>query len=122
MPDAQQEAGELLMGAALGVQPRDRIPEHLPPALDAFDVLPVRQRSLVHQGRNHPDLAPLGPGDKRVLFVGHNTQQNNKERIPGPRPMRVQYPLARLWAFARISTTFCCCVTLCCAKEFRMQR
>ena len=86
MPDAQQEAGEPLVSPALGVQPRDRIPEHLPPVLDAFDVLPERQRRLIDQGRNHPDLAPLGPGDKRVLFVGHNTQQNYKEHIPGPRP------------------------------------
>ena len=30
---------------------------------------------LVDEGGDHVDLAFLGPGDKRVLFVCHKTQQ-----------------------------------------------
>ena len=36
-----------------------------------MDLLAIRKGRLIQQGRNHPDLALLGPGDQSVLFFGH---------------------------------------------------
>ena len=40
-----------------------------PTGFDPSDSFAVGLRSVMDQGRDHPDLSVLGPGDKRVLFA-----------------------------------------------------
>jgi hypothetical protein len=69
MANPQEEPGEVLMGAALRKEPADFVVYLLPPGFNPFDPVAVGLRSDMDQGRDHPDLSVLGPGDKRVLFA-----------------------------------------------------
>lgn len=103
MPDAQEESREGFVGTALGNEPANLILDIFADGLKIGDPAPVRLGGVIDQGRNHPDLSFLGPGDKRVLFAWHKTQQYYERtyRVPGPSGHNI--PRQGLWAFARIS-------------------
>ena len=73
VPYTQEEPGEGLVSAAPGEEPSDLVLDLLD-GLQMDNPSPVRFCGLIDEGGNHPYLAFLGPGDKRVLFVWHKPQ------------------------------------------------
>ena len=101
--NAEEKAGQGLVCPAPGKDPPDLVVIIRIMTIQPFNPFTVRKGTFIDEGRNHTELAILGPGNESVLFVTHKTQQYLKElhRIPGP--ARVQYPLSiALRAFARL--------------------
>ena len=71
------------------------------------DAPPVRLGGVVDQGRDHPDLSFLGPGDKRVLFAWHITQQYLKELTGSPARQGIIRPVKACGPSPGFQNTVC---------------
>ena len=67
-----EEAGELLVGAALREHPGDFVVDIPPGNVQTVDLFPVRDGEFVDDGGDHMDLTMVGPGGKYILFC-HKT-------------------------------------------------